>query len=129
MRELIQGLAGSGKSYIVNAWTALAVSWGRDNAVQCVAITGIAASSLGGKTIASVLAMKKSFSAGMLGTKVLVIDEVRYVLCFTFTFLAARELKGYLGIPQSGRSRIWPFLFCFLSHKTASLDTTERFQE
>ena len=84
---LIQGLAGSGKSYIVNAWTALAVSWGRDNAVQCVAITGIAASSLGGKTIASVLAMKKSFSAGMLGTKVLVIDEVRYVLCFTLLFL------------------------------------------
>ena len=79
---LIQGLAGSGKSYIVNAWTALAISWGRDNAVQCVAITGIAASSLGGKTIASVLAMKKSFSAGMMGTKLLVIDEVRY--CFMF---------------------------------------------
>lgn len=77
---VIQGLAGSGKSYVVNAWTALAMSWGRDTAVQCVAITGIAASSLGGKTIASVLAMKNSFSADMLATKLLVIDEVRYCI-------------------------------------------------
>ena len=80
---LIQGLAGSGKSYIINAWSALATSWGRDTAVQCVAITGIAASSLGGKTIASVLAMKNSFSADMLATKLLVIDEVRlFFICF-----------------------------------------------
>ena len=56
------------------------MSWGRDTAVQCFAITGIAASSLGGKTIASVLAMKNSFSADMLATKLLVIDEVRYCI-------------------------------------------------
>ena len=74
---LVQGLAGSGKSYVINAWCALAKSWGRDSAILCVAITGIAASSLGGRTIASVLAMRKSFSAEMLATKLLVIDEVK----------------------------------------------------
>ena len=56
---LIQGLAGSGKSYVINAWSAVAKSWGRESAVLCVAITGIAASSLGGRTIASVLCMRK----------------------------------------------------------------------
>ena len=74
---LVQGLAGSGKSYVINAWCALAKSWGRESAILCVAITGIAASSLGGRTIASVLAMRKSFSAEMLATKLLVIDEVK----------------------------------------------------
>ena len=74
---LIQGLAGSGKSYVINAWSALAKSWGRESAVLCVAITGIAASSLGGRTIASVLCMRKSFTAEMLATKLLVIEEVR----------------------------------------------------
>lgn len=75
---LIQGLAGSGKSYVINAWSAVAKSWGRESAVLCVAITGIAASSLGGRTIASVLCMRKSFPAEMLATKLLVIDEVRH---------------------------------------------------
>lgn len=75
---LIQGLAGSGKSYVINAWCAVAKSWGRESAVLCVAITGIAASSLGGRTIASILCMRKSFPAEMLATKLLVIDEVRH---------------------------------------------------
>ena len=52
---VIQGLAGSGKSYVINSWKALALSWGQEYAVQCTCPTGIAASNILGKTIDSLL--------------------------------------------------------------------------
>ena len=71
---LIQGLAGSGKTYVINSWIALAKCWGHPNAVLCVCITGIAASNLGGRTIASILSAR--FRDEMLSVKLLVVDEV-----------------------------------------------------
>ena len=77
---LIQGLAGSGKTYVINSWIALAKCWGHPNAVLCVCITGIAASNLGGRTIASILSSR--FRDEMLSVKLLVVDEVHVCICF-----------------------------------------------
>ena len=39
----LHGLAGSGKSFVIRAWTALAESWNQPNAVRTCAPTGIGA--------------------------------------------------------------------------------------
>ena len=70
---LMEGLAGSGKSYVINGWKALGKSWGFPNAVLTVAITGIAASLVHGKTIASMF-LKDSDAFAPI--KLLCIDEV-----------------------------------------------------
>ena len=73
---LVQGLAGSGKSYVINGWRALAVSWGHPSAVLTLALTGKAASIINGRTIASMSFKKeKSFAP----VKLLCIDEVFYI--------------------------------------------------
>ena len=70
---LVQGLAGSGKSYVIKAWNVLALSWGQEYAVQCVCITGIAASYINGRTIHSLL---HATEAEIHAMKLLIIDEV-----------------------------------------------------
>ena len=75
---VIQGLAGSGKSYVINSWKALALSWGQEYAVQCTCPTGIAASNILGKTIDSLLCSGNKKLAASI--KLLVIDEVNELL-------------------------------------------------
>ena len=70
---LVQGLAGSGKSYVINGWKALAVSWGHPAAVLTLALTGKAASLINGRTIASMSFRKKKYFSPV---KLLCIDEV-----------------------------------------------------
>ena len=78
---LTQGLAGSGKSYVINGWRALAVSWGHPAAVLTLALTGKASSLINGQTIASMSFKKeKSFAP----VKLLCIDEVCYILLTRF---------------------------------------------
>ena len=79
---VIQGLAGSGKSYIINAWKALALSWGQGYAVQCACHTGIAASNIHGKTLDSLLYTGNKKLATFI--KLLIIDEVTQKLFVTF---------------------------------------------
>jgi AAA domain len=74
---LIQGLAGSGKSYVVFGWIALSTSWGHPNAVMTCAISGIAAVNVQGRTIASITCRTSEKSRQkMVSKKLLVVDEV-----------------------------------------------------
>ena len=75
---LVQGLAGSGKSYVIKAWNVLALSWGEEYAVQCICMTGIAASYINGRTIHSLLHATETEIHAM---KLLIIDEVLYMYC------------------------------------------------
>ena len=74
---VIQGLAGSGKSYVINAWKALALSWGQEYAVQCTSYTGIAASNIHGRTLDSLIRSRNEKLAACI--KLLVIDEVNKI--------------------------------------------------
>ena len=81
---LVQGLAGSGKSHVIKAWNVLALSWGKEYAVQCVCMTGIAASYINGRTIHSLLHITE---AEVFAMKLLIIDEVLYMYCaYLFNF-------------------------------------------
>ena len=76
---LMEGLAGSGKSYVISGWKALSISWGYPHAVTTFAITGIAASLVHGKTIASMfLKPANAFKP----IKLACIDEVKIESCF-----------------------------------------------
>ena len=70
---VVQGLAGSGKSYVINGWNVLGLSWGQQYAVQCVCVTGIAASNIQGRTIHSMFHVADEDA---IRIKLLVIDEV-----------------------------------------------------
>ena len=70
---VVQGLAGSGKSYVINGWNVLGLSWGQQYAVQCVCVTCIAASNIQGRTIHSMFHVADEDA---IRIKLLVIDEV-----------------------------------------------------
>jgi hypothetical protein len=58
---LIHGVGGSGKSVIVRAITALAMSWMRTRAIITASIAGVACVNISGYTIASLMYKKRSF--------------------------------------------------------------------
>jgi hypothetical protein len=75
----LHGLAGSGKSFVIRAWIALAESWNHPNAVRTCAPTGIAAVNVEGSTIASLYngsAVSRDKQLDFLGCLLLVVDEI-----------------------------------------------------
>ena len=88
---VVQGLAGSGKSYVIKAWNVLALSWGQEYAVQCVCLTGIAASYINGRTIHSLL---NATETQIQCIKVLVIDEV-FILSLPYIYFYSSNFFSY----------------------------------
>jgi len=75
----LHGLAGSGKSFVIRAWIALAESWNHPNAVRTCAPTGIAAVNVEGSTIASLYngkAVSREKQLEFFGCLLLVVDEI-----------------------------------------------------
>jgi hypothetical protein len=74
----VGGEGGTGKSRIISSLQHLCGSWQRPNAIALTAMTGKAASIIGGRTLASVLITSKSASGSSFALEIdcLIVDEV-----------------------------------------------------
>ena len=79
---MILGMGGSGKSYIIQGWSALCFSWSRPNSMTTFAATGVAAINVDGDTIQSLIfsytmnGMTKSLRTKWAPLRCLVLDEI-----------------------------------------------------
>ena len=82
---MILGMGGSGKSYIIQGWSALCFSWSRPNSMTTFAATGVAAINVDGDTIQSLIfsytmfGMTKSLRTKWAPLRCLVLDEISLV--------------------------------------------------
>ena len=106
---LMEGLAGSGKSYVISGWKALSISWGYPHAVTTFAITGIAASLVHGRTIASMFLKKAN---AFKPIKLACIDEVKIASCFHMS-LSCSNLPILIQVYMAGGKQLAEFELLF----------------
>ena len=79
------GMGGSGRSYVIHAWKALAKSWNREGTVKTMAISGVAAFVVDGITVASITTFMKASNTKRIshdkkeewqGVKFIILDEI-----------------------------------------------------